>query len=231
MQFSNPKSEIRNPKSDIHALLSDFGADVVGVADMARYDREILALGEDIPRVYPFAVSFGLLVSKSVLDTLTDGPTSFYLHHYRQVNYRLDMIAYLVGREIEKMGYRALPLAASQLVDWRNQKAHLSHKHVGQLAGIGWIGRNNLLVNSRFGARVRYNTILTDMRLTPDEPAGFGCGDCRACIPLCPASAIREEPGAFDHIGCYEMLTHFKNKRNLGHHICGLCIKACGGKI
>ena len=139
------------------------GADVAGVADMSRYDREVLGFGDDVLHAYPYAISFGLLVPSGVLETLTDGPTLFYLHHYRQVNYRLDMIAYELAKEIERRGGRALPFAASQMVDWQNQKGHISHKHVGVAAGVGWIGRNNLLVHPRFGARVRYNTVLTDI--------------------------------------------------------------------
>jgi epoxyqueuosine reductase len=213
----------------LDGFMTSSHADVFGVADMARYDREILALGEGIAEEFPFAISFGLLVPRGVLGTLTDGPTLFYLHHYRQVNYRLDMIAYELAKEIERMEHKALPFAASQMVDWKNQKGHLSHKHIGQAAGIGWIGRNNLLIHPRFGARVRYNTVLTDMPLAAATPALFGCADCFACLSACPASAIKEEPGDFDHRGCYEMLTEFKNKRNIGHHICGLCIKACKG--
>jgi epoxyqueuosine reductase len=213
----------------IMKTITGMGADVVGFADMARYDREIIALGEGVSKKYPVAISFGLLVSKGVLETLTDGPTLFYLHHYRQINYRLDMIAYLLAKEIEARGHGALPLAASQMVDWQRQLAHISHKHVGVAAGIGWIGRNNLLVHPRFGARVRYNTVLTDLSLVTGEPLSMGCGECTACASSCPVNAIREDARSFDHQGCYEMLQTFKNKRNLGHHICGLCVKACGG--
>jgi epoxyqueuosine reductase len=213
----------------IRDRLAAIGADVVGIADIAVYDREVLGFGEDIRPRFPFAISFGLLVTKGVLSTLTDGPTLFYLHHYRQVNYRLDTIAYECAKEIERMGYAALPFAASQMVDWQNQKGHISHKHVGVLAGLGWIGRNNLLVHREFGGRLRYNTILTDMDLVPDEPVGFGCGECTICLSSCPASAIGQEPDDFDHKECFAMLQTFKNKRNLGHHICGLCVKACRG--
>ncbi len=205
------------------------GADVVGIADMTLYERGILGVGDGVAQDYPVAISFGLLVPKGVLETLTDGPTLFYLHHYRQVNYRLDTIAYLLAKEIEAGGHRALPFAASQMIDWQRQLGHISHKHVGVAAGVGWIGRNNLLVHPQFGGRVRYNTVLTDMVLTPDEPLANGCGECSACISSCPASAIGRQQADFDHRGCYEMLQVFKNKRNLGHHICGLCVKACGG--
>lgn len=210
--------------------LVEMGADVVGIADMTRYDREIVGIADGVAQTYPAAISFGLLIPKGVLETLTDGPTLFYLHHYRQVNYRLDTMAYLLAKEIEADGHRALPFAASQMIDWQRQLGHISHKHVGVAAGVGWIGRNNLLVHPRFGGRVRYNTVLTDVSLAPDGPLAFGCGDCFACVASCPASAIRQEPAAFDHRGCYEMLQVFKNKRNLGHHICGICVRACGGE-
>ena len=222
---------MKGETSGITTLLQGMGADVAGVADMSRYDREILGFGDDVLHAYPYAISFGLLVPSGVLETLTDGPTLFYLHHYRQVNYRLDMIAYELAKEIERRGGRALPFAASQMVDWQNQKGHISHKHVGVAAGIGWIGRNNLLVHPRFGAKVRYNTVLTDIGPAAGDTGlhAFGCGDCRACIGACPAAAIGQDPAGFDHRGCFAMLQQFKNKRNLGHHICGLCIKACEG--
>jgi epoxyqueuosine reductase len=214
----------------ISALLKELGADVFGIAHMARYDREVFGLEEGVSSRYPYAISFGLLLSKGLLETVTDGPTLLYQHHYRQANYRLDIIAYEAAKRIEGMGHKALPLAASQMIDWQNQRGHISHKHIGVLAGMGWIGRNNLLVHPIYGSRLRYNTVLTDMALVPDEPVQFGCGHCAACVAVCPASAIKERPEEFDHHGCYEALRTFKNKRNLGHHICGLCVKTCGGK-
>ena len=211
----------------IKGLLGGMGADVSGVAALASYDRHLLDLGDTVRETYPFAISFGLLVPTGVLATLTDGPTLFYLHHYRQVNYRLDMIAYELAKKIEGEGVRALPFAASQMVDWQSQRGHISHKHVAVAAGLGWIGRNNLLVHPRLGGRLRLNTVLTDIELVPDAPAGFGCGHCSALrLHACPASSIGADPADFDHRGCYEMLQEFKNKRNLGHHICGLCVKA-----
>jgi epoxyqueuosine reductase QueG len=208
--------------------LIEMGADVVGIADMTGFGGEILGVGPTDR--YIRAISFGLLVPEGVLETLDDGPTLFYLHHYRQVNYRLDTIAYLLAKEIEAAGHHALPFAASQMIDWQRQLGHISHKHTAQAAGLGWIGRNNLLVHPQFGSRLRYNTVLTDMQLEADAPLDPGCGECTVCISSCPAGAIKQEQTDFDHRGCYEMLTVFKNKRNIGHHICGLCVKACKGK-
>lgn len=215
--------------ADVTGLMEPYGADVYGVADLGLYGKELRGFDDPILEQYRYGIAYGLVVSKSVLDTITDGPTQFYQHHYRQVNYRLDMIAYLLSRDIERMGYKALPFAASQLIDWQNQKAHISHKRMAELAGIGWIGRNNLMVHPAFGAHVRYNTVLTDIPLTPGSPLDMGCGTCVACVSACPAHAIKTTREEFDHQGCFAMLKRFKNERNLGHHICGICVKACKG--
>jgi len=221
---------LENNNDFIKHCLTDLGTDVSGIGKMSLYEKELVGLDNSIKERLPFAVFFGLVLTKGILGAVTDGPNPIYLHHYRQLNYRLDMIGYLLSKEIEKKGYTALPFGASQVIDWRNQKGHISHKHLGVLSGVGWIGRNNLLVHPVFGSRVRYNTVLTNMPLITDKPLEMDCGNCRACIDKCPAGAIKETQSLFDHKGCYEMLTEFKNKRNLGHHICGICIEACKGK-
>jgi len=214
----------------IKKWLGDLDVDTFGIADMSLYGEEITGIGDLTAQELPFAVSFGIVLSRGILETLSDGPTQLYLHHYRQLNYRLDMISYFLGRSIEREGFRAVPFAASQVVDWQRQRGHINHKKVGVMAGLGWIGRNNLLVHPVFGARVRYNTVLTDMPLEANASIDEDCGDCARCVEACPAGAIRMEPSLFDHHGCYDMLSRFRKERNIGHHICGVCVKACRGK-
>ena len=221
---------IENHNKEIAVFLEELKIDPFGIGDMSLYENELVGLDAATKKRLPYAIIFGLVLSKSVLDTTADGPNQLYLHHYRQLNYRLDMIGYLLSREIEKKGYSAMPFAASQVIDWQNQKGHISHKHIGVIAGIGWIGRNNLLVDPVFGSQIRYNTVLTDMPLTADRPFERGCGECRACISVCPAAAIKEDAALFDHRGCYEMLGRFRKERNIGHHICGICVSTCKGK-
>jgi epoxyqueuosine reductase len=220
---------VKDRSAEIATYVKELDLDLFGVGDLSLYNQELLGLDESIRKNYRFAVSIGLVLSQGLVDTLRQGPNQLYLHHYRQLNYRLDMAAYLLAREIERQGYRAIPFAASQLVDWQNQRAHISHKKVAEIAGLGWIGRNNLLVHPEFGSRVRLNTVLTDMPLPTGKPLDSGCGDCRNCLDRCPAAAIMEEPSMFDHQGCFNMLKKFRTERNLGHHICGICIEACKG--
>ncbi len=202
---------------------------MVGVADIRRGNIQFLGLPEGIRETLPFAIVIALRVSRTVLDTLEDGPTLLYYHHYRQLNAQLDRAATRISAEIERQGRSALPIPASQIVDWEKMAGHLSHREIGCLAGLGWIGRNNLLVTPQFGAQVRLATILTNFDLDPAHPAEMKCGNCHSCVSICPAKAIREEPAAFDFQACYQQLKQFGKTRRIGQYICGLCVKACPG--
>ncbi|MDP8216367.1 MAG: hypothetical protein P9L98_03495 [Candidatus Kaelpia imicola] len=173
------------------------------------------------------AISFGFKLSSAVLDGIIEYPTKLYFHHYRMVNMFLDQLSLKVVRIIEKEGFRALAIPASQIVDWKRQTSYLSHKKVAYLSGLGWIGRNNLLVHPEFGSQLRFATVLTSLKLPSKEPLGFGCGDCRLCISSCPVGAITDDPEDFNHLACYNKLDEFKKKNFVGQHICGICVKVC----
>ena len=203
--------------------------DLLGVAEVRGVKEQICGLPTGIVEALPFAIVGAVRVSSAVLETLYDGPNAVYYHHYRQLNFHLDRAALRLAREIERRGYPALPVAASQVVDWETMRGHLPHKELGRLAGLGWLGINNLLVTPDFGAQVRLVSVLTSMPLTPGRPPVGGCGACRACLDVCPAGAIHEETGAFDHLACYRQLKEFSRSRRIGQYICGLCVKACAG--
>jgi len=72
-------------------------------------------------------------------------------------------------------------------------------------------------------------TILTDVPLEPDEPLDLDCGECQACLPTCPAQAIKEQREDFDHLACYDKLREFRRQGLVGQYICGVCVRACKG--
>lgn len=205
------------------------GIDLVGVADIAEERRRFHQLPTEVVERLPRAVSLAVRVSQGVLATLVDGPNHLYYHHYRQLNFLLDRAALAVARAIEAAGFTALAVAASQVIDWEKQLGHVSHKDIARLAGLGWRGRNNLLVTPQYGAQVRLVSILTDLPLVPDRPVPQDCGTCRRCLFVCPAGAIKEEVAAFDHLACFAKLKEFSKVRGIGQHICGLCVRACSG--
>ncbi len=180
-----------------------------------------------------YAVVIGMRLSQPVLDTVTVAPTWTYYHHYRMVNLALDQAALAIGGACRRSGFMAFPVPASQILDWNHLRGHLSHRAMGEMAGLGWRGRNNLLVHPRFGSMVRYATVLTDMPL-PDRSAGediTGCGQCRECIAACPVGAIHEEAETFELDRCTAQLRRFAREEKLNTMICGLCVRVCRGCI
>jgi epoxyqueuosine reductase len=215
--------------SKIKALCYQWGGSLFGVADLRSFKKDEILLPSPTIDQLPFGISAGFHLSDAILEEIEDRPTPLYFHHYQRVNILLDTIGLIVTSAIQDLGYQAMPIPASQIVDWKSQRGHLSHKHVARAAGLGWIGRNNLLVNEKYGSRIRLVTILTDLPLMIDAPSLKNCGPCRLCLSVCPTGAITERQEDFDHLRCYEQLKAFTKTLHFSHHICGVCVKACRG--
>ena len=204
----------------------DNAADLFGVADIKQIKGEFKLLAQNLKRVDK-AVCLGVRLSGGVLGEIETTPNYLYFHNYRTANIFLDQLAFKVSNFIQRKGFFALPIPASQVLDWKKQNAHLSHKKLGYLAGLGWIGRNNLLVNKTLGSQFRIVSILTDMPLKTDSPGKQACADCRMCIETCPVDAIKENHSDFEHLKCFEKLKEFQKQRLVEQYICGICVKAC----
>ena len=134
--------------------------------------------------------------------------------------------------EIEKLGGRYLPVAASQSIS--GYSGFFKHKTAARLAGLGGIGKSGLFISTKYGPRVRLGTLLTDLPLPTATPFEQNiCGDCNVCVKLCPAMAISsfpfslENPSAtLDRQACSEyMKKHFQH---IGRGVvCGICVKNC----
>ncbi len=73
-------------------------------------------------------------------------------------------------------------------------------------AGLGWIGKNSLLLNRSRGSFFFLAELIVDVEATPDSPIGDYCGTCTACIDACPTDAI-PEPYIIDSNKCISYLT------------------------
>jgi epoxyqueuosine reductase QueG len=203
------------------------GATAFGVCNAEDLRPHYDALPLDQTEGFNYGITIGSRVSRAVLKGCIIGPTRHYLHNYRMINWLLDLTAAKLSVAIQNEGYNAMPIPASQIVDWEAQTAHLSHKMLALRSGVGWIGRNNLLVHPEYGSTIRVATILTDMPLKTDSPLEKDCGECKKCIDICPVNAIKESHKDWNKTACLEKLKYFAKAHNVGQYICGLCVKVC----
>lgn len=82
----------------------------------------------------------------------------------------------------------------------------LLEREVARLAGLGWFGKNSMLINTRRGSYFLLGELLLNIPLPPDRPAVGGCGTCNRCLEACPTGAI-VRPYVVDSRRCISYLT------------------------
>ena len=218
--------DVRQIEEKLSAIAQEWGADFVG---FCRFEAAPSPLAPHLS----YAVSLGVKLSDAVMATIGDAPTYIYFHHYRTANFLLDQISFRLAREIEKMGFSAMPIAASQSQGKEAPyEGVIPHKTAAVLAGLGYVGKNGLFIHPAFGSKIRLATVLTDIPLTPTAPVmENGCGDCQICKNACPAGAIfgelpTEGGRNIDPEKCSRyMKEHFQQ---IGRgSVCGVCIRNC----
>ena len=212
---------------NLRERLHEWGASIVGVARL----EEVLPHRWD---EVVYGVSIGVRLSDGIVDELVAGPTKAYAYHYHAMNRLLDDLSLRTVNLLQESGYRAFPIPTSQTVNLKMHEGHLSHKMVATTAGLGWIGKNALLVTPGFGPRLRLTTVLTDAPLKAGNPVvESSCGTCEACMKACPVEAIRgetwslksERADLLDVDRCAMKID--AGKGELGAPVCGVCIQVC----
>jgi epoxyqueuosine reductase len=111
----------------------------------------------------------------------------------------------------------------------------LLEKELAQRAGLGWIGKNTVLITEEFGSWVFLGEILLDIELKTDEKTDNKCGDCKICLGSCPSDALAR-PYSLNIEKCTAY--HTVNKKNglppwfpspLNNYIfgCDICQEVC----
>jgi epoxyqueuosine reductase len=215
---------------EIKRLLADRGAAVVGCADLGPLPAEVR---EGLPR----GISIGVALSPEIVTGIADGPTRAYAAEYERVNALLSRLAEDAAALLRRRGFRA---AAGKVtvdkLDMQTLATPLPHKTVATRAGLGWVGKCALLVTTRYGSALRYNTVLTDAPLPVGTPVEASrCGKCTACVEACPAGAPsgrhwqidQRRDGFFDAFACCKTAQRLAGKAGIRHTVCGICIAVC----
>ena len=84
--------------------------------------------------------------------------------------------------------------------------APLAERALAVRAGLGFIGKNHMLINPELGCRIFLGEIVTDLKLPADETVAGACAGCRKCLDACLTGALRPD-GQFDAGKCINYLT------------------------
>jgi epoxyqueuosine reductase QueG len=196
-----------------------WGADLVGFADTSRFTR--YSIEHRPPKNTKTTIVLALWMEDPILDlwlhppswTAQDKPDRAYEDEIlRGVSLRLSLL-------LEREGFWANPAG---------YEPGLYLKEAGALAGLGVIGKNNLLITEEYGPRIRLRALNTDASLEPDliQEGPDYCHNCSKCIDACPANAF--DGGAYNKEVCRRYCEdHLKKVSEYSVLWCMTCSTVC----
>jgi len=211
------------------ALLKE-GAAFVSCADLR-------ALPPNLREHFPRGISIGVAFNPAVVAGLLHEPSREFDSEFERTSTLRKKLSTVCTEFLHIGGYEAITVPASlSQADPGTLTAPLPHKTVATLAGAGWIGKCALLVTERYGSALRLVSVLTDAELPTGTPADrSSCGDCKACVDICPARAPTGESWRagmsrerlFDAFACQRWNRHLRESTNFRHPYCGKCVAIC----
>lgn len=177
-------------EQEIRFELEREGVDFVRFADISH-------LSAQQNKGYQRAVVFGVALSPECVrqvDDDMDAASDEFTAKEQRVGDIADLLSgFLAGRGYGAYAQSDAHIIATGFHDAPNKRTPLPHKTVAVLAGLGWIGKDALLVTPEYGSALCMCTVLTDAPLPAErhEPAQPKCRGCRICTEVCPVGVIR----------------------------------------
>ncbi len=219
----------------IEAAARASGSGLVGFADLSPL-KGMLA-GDSTTFELPCAVTFAVEIPKEAARASLNKPSEEMRSAYKMCNKKLKEAGEKIVQLLAAEGYKARFIDPAQRVNPEKLLGPISQKAIASLSGMGWIGKNGLLITEEYGARQRMGAVLTDMPVTHKAKLiDNQCGDCTACVDRC-AMKVLKGPGFKHHpesrdlvidwakCGVYEAkLIGDGSKPEMA---CGRCISVC----
>ena len=214
-------------KARLFEQLKARGAVLVGAGDLTGVVDNEQTIG----------VSVAVPVPKNIVEQLKTAPTKEYYEMYGILNRQLNQIVEFGAEFLRLQGYHAHANTTDVVNIDENWSTALPHKTVAVRAGLGWIGKNCLLITESYGGAIRLSSFITDAPLPTDLPVTESkCGNCQECVRKCPAKALTgvnwragmKRENLFRKEICKKVQTERVIKATGIHtDMCGLCFAVC----
>ncbi len=191
-------------KEEIRRYGRDLGADAVGFAAVEDYKSPRTP---DPQSLLPGVKSLVVLAYRETNGSLDSPVPRIAMMTRLAVMDLMKKNNYLTARFLEdRFQAKAAAIAPSFPLNMHPPQMGLagdiSLRHAAVAAGLGVFGRHNLVIHPKFGTRVLFTAVLTDLPLASDPPVAEGlCNGCGACVAACPAHALDAE-GRTDAMKC-----------------------------
>jgi epoxyqueuosine reductase len=217
-------------------LLPNQNEYIIGFADMEQL----------LSKNYPFryAIVIGAKLDDAIIDNIENTPTIEYFNLYHNKNKELNELVLQISNFLTKENIDNQYIFAtggdSELdADYsKTLRNKYSHKMAATRAGIGWIGKTDLLISEKFGPRIRLASVLTNLKFqnvgTPITESR--CGDCMVCVEKCPGQVANgklwntntDRDEFFNAIKCKDTCRK-RSFESIGKEIslCGVCVSVC----
>lgn len=194
------------------------GIDIIGFADPTYFDKFAKTnRPERFVENAKTVIIIGIHLYDIILDAWSQDQKTGKSFHY--LDSILENRCYLIKEFLSKKGYN------SEIISY-NPGLYL--KDSAAIAGIGPIGKNNLLITKEFGSQVRLRTLVTNASLRTGQPIleSEYCKQCNICIESCPAQAFVNGKYIKDICLSYN-LSNLKKLTEYTSIWCNICIESC----
>ena len=209
--------------------LKQLGADLVGIASADRFSEA--PVGHRPEDLLPDARSVIVMAGRMLDSTFLSPNPRVYVLRYSQLRLQYQSMGYNMCRLLEDKGHWAINFPSTAPQDsgpvGKLLFADFSHRHAAELAGLGQIGRNRLLITPQFGPRIWLMSVITTAELASDPMISdeLCAGDqCNICVDKCPECALSQKGndvnrclqgyGRFGLLGILKLIRALINERD-----------------
>ncbi|MFW9980406.1 MAG: hypothetical protein ACFFE3_00655 [Candidatus Thorarchaeota archaeon] len=150
-----------------------------------------------------------------------------YAKEYNRINQVLNRMAVSIAKRFDGIPLKATISGKIGYVNHVHDYFPMvvSHRVAAEKSGLGWRGKNQLIIHEKFSCAIRFSSVLVNLPLIHGESMESQCGECTACEDACGYIRHRDKLSDYRE-NCRRYILFLKSK-GIEKDICGKCIKAC----